>query len=115
MANGPQQGRLTSKAAVRMLSRVAALECARHGHRVRVNTVLPGMVMTPIWEKTEWWPDLVARKGSRQAAFATLAEGNPLKRLATPEEVAQAILFLASDEAAYVTGSELMVDGGGSV
>ncbi len=97
-----------SKAAVRLFSKAVALECAAEG--IRVNTVLPGGVETPMWEAMPFWQELVT--GGAAAAWEALAADTPLKRFARPEEVAQAILYLASDEAQYVTGAELVIDGG---
>lgn len=102
----------TSKAAVRMFSKTAALECAAAGDNIRINTVSPGGVMTPMWESMEFWRDLKDQTGSDEASYQALAEGVPLKRLATPEEVARAILYLASDESSFVTGADLVIDGG---
>ena len=100
----------TSKAGVVMLSRAAALEAAADG--VRVNCVLPGGVKTPLWRQMAFWPEFVAQHGNEDAAFAALGQNVPLKRYAEPDEVARAILYLASDESAYVTGAELVIDGG---
>jgi NAD(P)-dependent dehydrogenase (short-subunit alcohol dehydrogenase family) len=97
-----------AKAAVLMLSRSAALECRREG--IRVNTVLPAGVKTPLWRGMPFFRGLVAEKGSEDAAFAALA--GPDGRFADPDEVAAAILFLASDESRYITGTELLVDNG---
>jgi short-subunit dehydrogenase len=101
-----------SKAGVCMLTRVAALECAQEGTQIRVNAVLPGGVATPIWRQMPTWPDLVAREGSEEGALRALAQAVPMKRYAEPAEIARAVLYLASDESAYVTGAELVVDGG---
>src|SRR5262249_5596235 len=62
-----------SKAAVRMFSKTVALECAAAGSRIRVNVVSPGGVKTPIWEKMDFWPGLVAQHGSPEAAWQSLA------------------------------------------
>jgi NAD(P)-dependent dehydrogenase (short-subunit alcohol dehydrogenase family) len=87
-----------AKGGVLSLSRAAAVEYA--GEKVRVNAVLPGVVATPrIASLPEDW----AR---------TLLERTPLGRVARPEEIAPAYVFLASDEASYVTGASLVVDGG---
>lgn len=87
-----------AKGGVLSLSRAAAVEYA--GQNVRVNAVLPGVVATPrIASLPEDW----AR---------TLLERTPLGRVARPEEIAPAYVFLASDEASYVTGASLVVDGG---
>jgi cyclopentanol dehydrogenase len=98
-----------SKAAVRFLSRIAALEYAPH--HIRVNTVLPGGIKTPLWQRESWWQEMVASMGE-DAAWQTLAEAQPIKRFADPEEVALAVLYLACDESQYVTGTELVIDGG---
>jgi NAD(P)-dependent dehydrogenase (short-subunit alcohol dehydrogenase family) len=96
-----------SKAAVLMLTRTAALECNQAGHHVRVNAVAPGGVKTPLWDQVAIGEVI---KGSPQ--WAAAADAPAAQRFATPEEVAQVIAFLASDEAAYVTGAVLPVDAG---
>jgi 3alpha(or 20beta)-hydroxysteroid dehydrogenase len=89
-----------SKWGVRGITKVVAKELARFG--VRVNSVHPGQIDTDMnarqYEKT---PELIDR----------LIEGIPLKRIGTPQEVAHGLLYLACDESAYVTGSELVIDG----
>jgi NAD(P)-dependent dehydrogenase (short-subunit alcohol dehydrogenase family) len=90
-----------SKAAVRIMSKTDALLYARRG--IRVNSVHPGFIRTPLLERNVGGdPDILAR----------LEQLHPVGRLGTPEDVANAILFLASDESRFVTGSELVVDGG---
>lgn len=101
-----------SKAAVRMLSKVAALECAQNGDNIRVNTILPGGVMTPMWESMEFWQEMKAQTGNAEASWQALSQDVPLKRFAKPDEIAAAILYLASDESAFVTAAELVIDGG---
>lgn len=101
-----------SKGAVRLFAKAVALECAAAGDGVRVNSIHPGGVETPIWQKSGMWQNLVQKLGSDEAAWQALANTAPLKRFAAPEEIAHAVLYLASDEAAYVTGTELAVDGG---
>jgi NAD(P)-dependent dehydrogenase (short-subunit alcohol dehydrogenase family) len=99
-----------SKGGVRLFTKAVALECAADG--IRVNSLHPGAVRTPIWERSDWWPDFVAQAGSPEAAWQALAAATPLRRLAEPEEVAAAVLYLASDAARFMTGSELILDGG---
>ena len=93
-----------TKAAVRSLARTLAAELAPRG--IRVNAVSPGLVPTPF----------VGKMGLPQEAldgFASMIKGQaPLGRLGRPEEIASAVAFLASDEAAYVTAADLAVDGG---
>lgn len=103
-----------SKAAVASVAKSLARAYAPH---VRVNNVAPGPIWTPFWsdENNGWLKDIEAayeRKG--QAAVQALIDdrGIPLGRMGQPEEVANAILFLSSDLAAYTTGATLGVDGG---
>lgn len=100
----------TSKAALRMLVQVAAKECREGGLPIRVNLVSPAGVKTPMWQAMPFFQELVTHHGSEDAAFAAL--GGPTGRFAEPEEIAQSVLFLASDAAGGVTGVELPVDGG---
>lgn len=88
-----------AKAGVEMFSRVAAVECAQTGRKVRVNSIHPGFVDTPL------------SKAQGEAARAARAASVPQGRMAEPEEIAAGILFLASREASYVNGSALVVDG----
>ncbi|MEW1722042.1 SDR family NAD(P)-dependent oxidoreductase [Streptomyces sp. NPDC093109] len=90
----------TSKAAVRMLTQAAARELGPHG--VRVNCVAPGTMDTP----------LMRGLGADSEAYDRLAERIPLGRLGTPEEIAEAVAFVSSPEASYLTGHTLAVDGG---
>jgi glucose 1-dehydrogenase len=89
-----------AKGGMRMMMRNAALELAAFG--IRVNNVAPGAIATPINQATLDDPQKVAR----------LKQLVPLQRMGTPEEVAEVVLFLASDRARYVTGSTYYVDGG---
>ncbi len=99
----------SSKAAVCQLARAVALECA--GDRIRVNTVVPGGVVTPLWEQMAFFDELKRERGEA-GAWEALAAGTPFRRFASAEEIAAGILFLASDEASYVTGTDLVIDGG---
>lgn len=101
-----------SKAAVRMFSKAIALECAQNEDRIRVNTVFPSGVMSPMWEGMEFWQEIKAKAGSEEAAWKVISQTVPLKRFARPEEIAQAILYLAADESGFVTGADLVIDGG---
>lgn len=100
----------TSKAALCMFTKVAAKECRDQGLPIRVNTVCPGGVKTPLWTTMSFFRDMCRELGSDDAAFAELAKtGGPF---AEPGDIVAAILFLASDEARFVTGIDLLVDGG---
>jgi NAD(P)-dependent dehydrogenase (short-subunit alcohol dehydrogenase family) len=96
-----------SKAGVLMFTKVAALECGQHGDHIRVNAIAPGGVKTPIWGKV---PGMEAMMASE--AWNAPPDVVPGKRFALPEEIAQAVLFLASDEASYVTAAVLAMDAG---
>ena len=65
-----------------------------------------------MWTTMPFFQEQVKNLGSEEEAWKALAASAPLKRLATPEEIAEAILYLASDDSSYVTGSELVIDGG---
>lgn len=93
-----------SKAAVRYLARSWSRELL--DRKIRVNAVSPGAIDTPIQDKFGGTPEEVR---DRKARFATLV---PVGRLGTSEEIAEATLFLASDESRYIVGVELVVDGG---
>lgn len=94
-----------SKAAVWLLSKNIALHCAKQGLDIRSNSVHPTFIDTPILDP------LKAMFGAAEAA-AKLARQVPLGRIGAPEDVAQAVLYLVSDESRFVTGAELKVDGG---
>ncbi|WP_282132575.1 SDR family oxidoreductase [Cellulophaga baltica] len=93
-----------SKAALRSLVRVASAELAEQG--IRVNAVSPGPIGTPFWGKIG-----LPEKVLSAAADAITAQ-TALKRFGNPEEVAKAVLFLASDDSSYIVGEEIPVHGG---
>lgn len=99
-----------SKGGVRMLTKAVAMECAPDG--IRVNAVFPGGVRTPIWQNADWWDGFVQQVGSEDEAWKKLEGASPLGRMGEPEDIAEAILYLASDASRYVTGTDLVVDGG---
>lgn len=103
-----------SKAAVAQLAKVAAKEGAPD--RIRVNTIMPGGVETPIWRDMAFFKDLVAEHGSERAAFDAMAKmATPLGRYASADEIAGQIAYLLSDASAMTTGAALVVDGGYSL
>ena len=93
-----------SKAGVRSLGRSLAAELVGRG--IRVNVVSPGPIETPIFTRTGLTAEATANLKS------AWTERNPMKRFGTPDEVAATVLFLASDAASYITGVDLLVDGG---
>ena len=95
----------SAKAAVRHLSKSVALHCARAGNNIRSNSVHPVFVDTPIL-------DGMSRGEDREETLKKLGRQIPIGRVAKPDDVAYAVLYLASDESGFVTGSELKVDGG---
>ncbi len=102
-----------SKGAVRLLTKAAAIECARFALGVRVNSVHPGLIQTPMLENL--FRETVAlglapdEQSGRDAVFAQ----QPMPEIrAVPQDIANLVLFLASDASRYVTGSEYVADGG---
>lgn len=99
-----------SKGGVRMLTRSVALHCAAQGYDIRVNAILPGAIHTEMVEG--YIAAGEAAGGTREQVISGFADVHPLKRLGRPEEVAAAIVFLSLDEASYITGADIPVDGG---
>jgi NAD(P)-dependent dehydrogenase (short-subunit alcohol dehydrogenase family) len=99
-----------AKAAVSSLTKSAALALARQG--VRVNAVAPGLTRTDALERHTRISQNLSAPEDIEAAFVKLGRGVPLGRIADPDEIAAVIVFLASDEASFVTGAEFVADGG---
>ncbi len=97
----------TSKAAIGHLSRSLAVEFAHNRYNIRVNSIHPGMIYTPLMEKAlRMWPEV------GEAGAAAVAAMAPVNRMGRPEDVAYGAIYLASDESAYMTGAQLVIDGG---
>ena len=101
-----------TKGGVRLLSKSAALECAALGYRIRVNSVHPGVIDTIMGDQLITDYVAMGMGQNENAVRDRIISRHPLGRLGTVDDVAKAILFLASDDAAFITGTELVVDGG---
>jgi NAD(P)-dependent dehydrogenase (short-subunit alcohol dehydrogenase family) len=93
-----------SKGGLVLFTKALALECAPW--KIRVNCVCPGAINTPMLDRE------IAHFPDKETVVKSITEVAPLRRIATPDEVAGVVLFLASDEASYVTGASYSVDGG---
>jgi NAD(P)-dependent dehydrogenase (short-subunit alcohol dehydrogenase family) len=101
----PTQGAYApSKGAIHQMTRQMAIEYAPH--KIRVNAICCGTVDTPLVQRS------AEASGDPDAYWAMLRQGHPIGRIATPEEVAKFYLYMASDEASFFTGAQIMMDGG---
>lgn len=103
-------GYCATKGGVRLFAKSIAMECAAANDSIRVNSVHPGIIDTPIWSK-------ITREATGMGHNAPmhadeLGKGVPIGFAGTPNDIANGVLFLASDAARYITGSELVMDGG---
>lgn len=110
-------GYCATKGAVRLFTKSVALECAQAKDGIRVNSVHPGIIETPIWDDIVGTgePGDNARPPRPQTLDAMTAEAVPLGKKGWPLDIANGVLWLASNESAYVTGAELVIDGGFSI
>lgn len=99
-----------TKGGVRLFTKGVALECARSGWNVRVNSVHPGIIDTPIWTKVT--AGLIAEGANAVDVDAMAQLGVPMGKPGYPLDIANGVLFLASEESRYITGTELVIDGG---
>ncbi|MGJ8560608.1 MAG: SDR family oxidoreductase [Litorimonas sp.] len=95
-----------SKAAIRNHSKTVALYCAQQRLDIRCNSVHPAAILTPMWEP------MLGEGEARDATMAALVKDTPMQRFGTVDEVAALCVLLASDEARYITGAEMTIDGG---
>ncbi len=101
-----------TKGAVRLLSKAAAVECGRFGYNIRVNSIYPGLVKTDMGDKLV---DDFVRLGifpNRAIADEQILTTYPIGRTGVPKDIAGAALFLASDQSSWMTGGEIVLDGG---
>lgn len=96
----------SSKAAVRNHTKTVALYCAEQGLAIRCNSIHPAAILTPMWEP------VLGEGAAREQAMREFVRETPLRRFGSVEEVAGVAALLAADESAYMTGTELHVDGG---
>lgn len=95
-----------SKGGVRTFTKAAAVHCGEAGYNIRVNSIHPGYIWTP--QTQNYLADLGTQEAEKQKVTAL----HPIGRLGEPDDVAYGVLYLASDESRFVTGSELVIDGG---
>jgi len=95
-----------SKGAVRMLTKSVALHCARKGYGIRCNSVHPSYTDTPMVDR------MINSRSDPARMRAALESASPFGRMGAPDDIAGAVLYLASDDSSFVTGTELVVDGG---
>ncbi|HEY1710341.1 MAG TPA: glucose 1-dehydrogenase [Rhizomicrobium sp.] len=110
-------GYCASKGGVRLFTKAVALECAQAHNNVRVNSVHPGAIETPIWVKMGYNgdlppPDAVKFSNAMEMARAASVAATPVGHAGVPTDIAQGVVFLASDESRFITGTELIIDGG---
>ena len=106
IGESPLAAYCASKGGVRLLTKAAALHCAESGYKIRINSIHPGYIHTPQHEK--YLKDL----GDYEGEWERKAKLHPLGHFGAPSDIANAVLFLASEESRFMTGSELVVDGG---
>lgn len=95
-----------SKGGVRLFTKSAALHCAKAGYKIRVNSIHPGYIWTPMVE------GYIAAHADPKATRAAIEALHPVGYLGEPDDIAYGIVYLASDESKFVTGAELVIDGG---
>ena len=109
-ASGNMAAYCASKAGVTHLTKSVALDCAARGLQIRANTVHPGAIRTPMYER------YVNAGGATPEEIETvMASAHPMGRIGTPEEVAKAIIFLSCDDSSFTSGTDLNIDGASAI
>jgi 3(or 17)beta-hydroxysteroid dehydrogenase len=108
LALGGNVGYSTTKGSLRLMAKSIAMHCANKGLNIRCNTIHPGVVETHLIQEA------IANSPDPGLARSTLEGLAPMRRMAKVEEIAGLVAYLASDEAAFATGSEFIMDGGGT-
>ncbi len=101
-------GYCATNGGVRLFAKAVAMECAAGGDGVRINTVHPGVIDTPIWTKIPGSAASNAPIDPNEVAKVMV----PLRKAGQAQDIANGVLFLASDASSYMTGAELVIDGG---
>lgn len=96
----------SSKASIRNHTKSVALYCCQQGYQIRCNSIHPAAVLTPMWEP------MLGTGPNREIMMAAITKDIPMGKMGMPDDVANAALFLASEESKYITGIELTIDGG---
>ncbi|MBY0391823.1 MAG: SDR family oxidoreductase [Novosphingobium sp.] len=109
-ASGNMAAYCASKAGVTHLTRTVALDCAERGLRIRANTVHPGAIRTPMYNRY-----LNAGGATPEQIEAVMASAHPMGRVGEPDEVARAILFLSCEDSSFTSGTDLNVDGASAI
>ena len=91
------------------MTKAVALECGANDWPIRVNSVHPGIIETPIWNTVI--PGM-SEPGANRVDLDSMSANTALKRTGRPLDIANGVLFLASDESSYITGTELVIDAG---
>jgi len=110
-------GYCASKGGVRLFTKALAMECTMAKNKVRVNSIHPGAIETPIWVKMGYGGDLpptdaVKYSNAMEEARAASVRATPMREAGRPSDIAAGVVFLASDESRFITGTELVIDGG---
>lgn len=110
-------GYCATKGGVRLFTKAVALECAAAKKGVRVNSIHPGAIETPIWVKMAYDgnlppPDAVKYSNAMEMARDASVAATPIGKAGAPMDIAAGVVFLASDESRFITGTELVIDGG---